>query len=54
VDRPASGTGEGLFASLESVLHCLGIPSIDAEVCRKLVGVETNGNIAARGLERTS
>jgi len=54
VDRPASGTGEGLFTSLKSVLQCLGIPSIDAEVCRKLVGVGTDGasaNIAAWGLK---
>ena len=54
VDHPASGTGEGLFASLESVLQCLRIPSIDAEVCRKLVGVGTDGasaNIVARGLK---
>ena len=51
VDCPATGTGEGLFTSLESVLQCLGIPSIDAEVCRKLVGVGTDGasaNIASR------
>lgn len=54
MDHPASSTGEGLFASLESALQCLGIPSMDAEVCRKLVGVGTDGasaNIAARGLK---
>ena len=53
MDRPASDTGEGLFASLEIALQSLGIPSVDAKVCTKLVGVGTDGAsaiIAARGL----
>ena len=54
VDRPSSATSEGLFASLENALRCLGIPSLDASTCRKLVGVGTNGasaSIAVRGLK---
>ena len=54
VDRPSSATSEGLVVSLENSLRCLGIPSLDATTCRKLVGVGTDGasaNIAARGLK---
>ena len=50
VNRPSSATSKGLVASLENSLRCLGIPSLDATTCRKLVGVGTDGasaNIAA-------
>ena len=54
VDRPSSAKSEGLFASLENALCCLGIPSLDASTCRKLVGVGTDkasANISVRGLK---
>ena len=54
MDRPSSATSEGLFASFENALRCLGIPSLDANTCRKFVGVRTDGasaSIAARRLK---
>ena len=52
--RPQSVTAEGLFKVLESGLRGLGINEISAELCKKLVGVGTDGtsaNIAAAGLK---
>ena len=52
--RPQSVTAEGLFKVLESGLQELGISEISAELCKKLVGVGTDGasaNIAAAGLK---
>ena len=52
--RPKDVTGAGLFQCLEASLQVLGISAINAEECKKLVGVGTDGassNVAAGGLK---
>ena len=54
VDRPESVTAEGLFQSLRCGLLALGICDLSGTMCKKLVGIGTDGassNIAARGLK---
>lgn len=54
VDSPDSVTARGLFNSLLTGLQLLGIQSITAADCTKLVGVGTDGassNVAANGLK---
>ena len=53
VHQPQSVNAEGLFASLEYGLKCLGIPSLSRQTCSQLVGIATDGasaNIARGGL----
>jgi hypothetical protein len=54
VHQPESANAEGLFASLEYGLKCLGIPSLSRQTCTQLVGIATDGasaNIATGGLK---
>ena len=49
-----SVAGEGLFQLVKEGLQSLGIESIDAHNCSKLVGMGTDGaaaNVAAAGLK---
>ena len=50
VDRPRDTTAVGLLESLQNGLGRLGIKAIDAEECKKLIGIGTDGaavNISA-------
>ena len=52
--RPKTVDANGLFLSLKSALLRLGISDIDAENCKRLVGIENDGasaNIARGGLK---
>ena len=52
--RPESVRAEGLFQVLESGLERVGISEISPDLCKKLVGIGTDGasaNIAASGLK---
>lgn len=54
VDQPPQATAEGLMASLEHSLKCLGVEYLDCTPCSRLVGIGTYGasaNIAAGGLK---
>ena len=54
VGRPQSVTTDGLFGLMENVIQKLGIESITATTCKRLVGLATDGastNIAANGLK---
>ena len=54
VIRPESVRAEGLFQVLESGLERVGISEISPDLCKKLVGIGTDGasaNIAASGLK---
>ena len=54
VIQPKSVSGRGLFEVLEEALRSVGISSIDATTCHKLVGIGTDGassNIAKGGLK---
>ena len=53
VSRPSTVTAAGLFEELTKTLAKLGVPSIDAENCSRLVGIGIDGaacNIAQNGL----
>ncbi len=53
VVRPKQVDAQGLFNCLQSSLHRLGIPAVDPEHCKMLVGIGTDGasaNIAGGGL----
>ena len=41
--RPKDATGAGLFQCLQASLQALGILAINAEECKKLVGIRTDG-----------
>ena len=43
VSRPMKVDGQGLFDCLECSLHRLGIQAIDAEQCKMLIGIGTDG-----------
>ena len=54
VARPMRVTAAGLFDCLQSSLQRLGISSINADECKQLVGIGTDGasaNVAAAGLK---
>ena len=54
VDRPKKVDAQGLFNCLESSLSRLGIQAVDAEQCKLLIGIGTDGasaNVAAGGLK---
>lgn len=56
VARPQKVDRQGLFDSLEGSLHRLGIHAVDAQQCKMLTGIGTDGdsaNIAAAGLKRS-
>ena len=52
--RPKSVTAIGLFEVFQQVIRKLGVEEVDAENCKKLVGIGTDGasaNIAKAGLK---
>ena len=52
--RPRDVTGAGLFQCLQASLQALGISALNAEECKKLAGIGTDGassNVAAGGLK---
>ena len=54
VERPNDATVSGLFQCLQCCLHKIGVKAIDAEECKRLVGIgtdSTNTNIASAGLK---
>lgn len=54
VARPDSVTAQGLFQCLQRCLSRIGITAVNAEQCKMLVGIGTDGasaNIAAAGLK---
>ncbi|KAL5487067.1 hypothetical protein EMCRGX_G019626 [Ephydatia muelleri] len=54
VERPNDATASGLFQCLQCCLHKIGVKAIDAEECKRLVGIgtdSTNTNIASAGLK---
>ena len=54
VERPNDATASGLFQCLQCCLHKIGVKAIDAEECKRLVGIGTDGtntNIASAGLK---
>ena len=54
VTRPHTVTGQGLFEVLQAALQNMGMQSVDANYCHRLVGIATDGasaNIAGRGLK---
>ena len=54
VARPDTVTASGLFECLQTSLQRIGISAINAEECKKLVGIGTDGasaNIASAGLK---
>ena len=54
VDCPKKVDAQGLFDCLESSLGRLGIQAVDAEQCKMLIGIGTDGasaNVAAGGLK---
>ena len=54
VARPKSITGAGLFECLKSSLQRVGISAINAEECKQLIGIGTDGasaNVASAGLK---
>ena len=55
VARPTDVTASGLFECLQTSLQRIGISSINANECKQLVGIGTDGasaNIASAGLKR--
>ena len=51
VDRPKNVDAQGLFDYLESSLGRLGIQAVDAEHCKMLIGIGTDGMSANGGLK---
>ena len=49
--QPKHLTGHGLFESFLDGIQSLGIPSLEAGSCKKLVGIATDGAAAAAGFK---
>ena len=56
VTRPHTVTVQGLFEVLQAALQNMGMQSVDANYCHRLVGIATDGasaNVAGGGLKES-